>query len=140
MSWGRTTSALLALVILGAACGSAASGSDPVADAARGASLYDTHCASCHGVDGEGMPNWKTPNADGSYPAPPHDSSGHTWHHSDDLLVDLVANGSDFAQSRMPAFGDRLDDDEIIAILEYIKTWWGPDELAFQREVSLTGR
>ncbi len=103
---------------------------------AEGMPLYDTYCASCHGIDGTGDENWRTVNPDGSYPSPPHDSTGHTWHHSDRLLIDLIANGSDFAQSRMPAFGDRLSTGEIEAILEYIKTWWGPEERARQWEVS----
>lgn len=105
---------------------------------AEGRPLYETHCASCHGIDGAGDPDWATMRADGSFPPPPHDASGHTWHHSDALLIDLIANGSDFAQSRMPAFGDRLTDREILAILEYIKTWWGPGERAFQWEASRT--
>jgi mono/diheme cytochrome c family protein len=103
---------------------------------AEGKPLYDAYCAPCHGIDGVGAENWKAANADGSYPPPPHDSTGHTWHHSDRLLVDLIANGSDFAQSRMPAFGDRLSTGEIEAILEYIKTWWGPEERAAQWEAS----
>ncbi|MCB2224501.1 MAG: cytochrome c [Actinobacteria bacterium] len=103
---------------------------------AAGQPLYDVHCASCHGIDGTGAEGWKTPNADGTYPPPPHDSTGHTWHHSDRQLVGLIANGSDFAQSRMPAFGDRLSTGEIEAILEYIKTWWGPEERAAQWEIT----
>ena len=89
------------------------------AQIAQGKPLYDAYCASCHGIDGTGEENWKVPNADGSYPPPPHDSTGHTWHHSDRLLVDLIANGSDFARSRMPAFGDQLSIGEIEAVLEW---------------------
>jgi mono/diheme cytochrome c family protein len=103
---------------------------------AEGKPLYDAYCASCHGIDGAGAEDWKTVNADGSYPPPPHDSTGHTWHHSDRLLIDLIANGSDFAQSRMPAFGDRLSTGQIEAILEHIKTWWGPEERARQWDAS----
>lgn len=136
---------LIALTV--AACGatnraeppSGAEGTPPPPDtalAAEGKVLYDGHCASCHGIDGAGADDWKTPNADGSYPPPPQDSTGHTWHHSDRVLVELIADGSDYPGSRMPAFGDRLSTDQIQAVLEYIKTWWGPDERAFQWEVS----
>ena len=34
--------------------------------------------------------------------SPPHDSSGHTWHHSDQILLELIRGGSDFPQARMP--------------------------------------
>lgn len=107
---------------------------------AEGKPLYEVHCASCHGIDGAGAENWMIANADGSYPPPPHDATGHTWHHSDRSLVDLVANGSDFEQSRMPAFGDRLGIEEIEAVLEYLKTWWGPEERAVQWEISQQDR
>jgi mono/diheme cytochrome c family protein len=137
----------VSLLVVATACGAdsstssseeAAAGAPPLDETliAEGKPLYDAYCGSCHGIDGAGAENWKTVNEDGSYPPPPHDSTGHTWHHSDRLLIDLVASGSDFAQSGMPAFGDRLSTGEIEAILEYIKTWWGPDERAFQWEVS----
>jgi mono/diheme cytochrome c family protein len=69
-----------------------------------------------------------TPNADGSYPPPPQDAGGHTWHHADQLLVSIVLEGSDFPQSRMPAFGETLSEDEVMSILEYYKSLWGPQE------------
>lgn len=107
---------------------------------AQGQVLYDQYCAGCHGSDGQGQPDWKTPNDDGSYNPPPHDVTGHTWHHSDDLLLDLIANGGTFPQTKMPAFGDQLTDEEILAILEYLKTWWGPVERAFQWQVTWQSR
>ncbi len=103
---------------------------------ARGQELYNQYCAACHGLNGEGQPDWKTPNEDGSFKPPPHDASGHTWHHGDHLLLEIVAQGSEFPQSQMPIFGDQLSDEEIQAILEYIKKWWGPEERAFQWQVT----
>ena len=89
---------------------------------ASGAQLYAQHCASCHGANLEGAPDWKTPLEDGAFPPPPHDSSGHTWHHPDSLLLDIIANGGDPASnSRMPAYKDQLSTDEMIAILDFIK-------------------
>lgn len=107
---------------------------------AQGQVLYTQYCAECHGPDGKGHPDWKTPNDDGSYNPPPQDATGHTWHHADDLLLDLIAKGGDFPQTKMPAFGQQLTDGEILAILEYIKTWWGPEERAFQWQVTWQSR
>jgi mono/diheme cytochrome c family protein len=107
---------------------------------ARGQVLYTQHCAECHGSDGKGHPDWKLRNDDGSYNPPPQDATGHTWHHADDLLLDLIATGSDFPQTKMPAFGQQLTDQEILAILEFVKTWWGPEERAFQWQVTWQSR
>jgi mono/diheme cytochrome c family protein len=103
---------------------------------AAGSALYATFCASCHADDLSGGEDWKTRNDDGSYRPPPQDSTGHTWHHSDRLLVDLIANGSDFSQTRMPSFGDVLTDEEILSILDYFKSTWGEQERHFQWEVT----
>jgi len=72
-------------------------------------------------------------------PAPPHDASGHTWHHADAQLLEIIAEGGVvyMPESRMPGFAGVLSQDEMRAVLGYIKTLWGPSELAFQEEVSL---
>lgn len=101
-----------------------------------GEALYLQECAECHGSDLRGAPNWKTPNADGSYPPPPHDGSGHTWHHSDATLVELIQNGSGFEQSRMPQFAGRLSEEQVLAVLEYLKSHWGDQERAFQWQIT----
>lgn len=107
---------------------------------AQGKVLYAQHCANCHGAQLEGAADWKTPLADGTLPPPPHDSSGHTWHHPDALLVQIVAKGGDpAARSKMPAFQDRLSEAEMIAILDYIKSQWGQDEREFQWWMTAVG-
>jgi len=104
----------------------------------RGATLYGQYCASCHGANLEGQPNWKVHRPDGSLPAPPHDISGHTWHHADDVLEDIITRGgqavygSADSPSGMPAFGDRLSAAETIAVVEFIKSRWGRDQRAYQ--------
>lgn len=103
---------------------------------ADGEALYQQSCASCHGTDLSGEPNWKTRKPDGSYPPPPHDSTGHTWHHSDQLLLELIRDGSEFPESRMPAFAEQLTDEEIVSILEFLKSVWGEQERGFQWEIT----
>lgn len=100
---------------------------------AQGKILYAQYCANCHGANLEGAPNWKQSLPDGSLPPPPHDSSGHTWHHPDELLISITENGGDPAyNSKMPAFKDQLRLDQIAAILEFIKSKWGREEREFQ--------
>ncbi|MBL4748380.1 MAG: c-type cytochrome [Magnetovibrio sp.] len=96
---------------------------------ANGKELYLQFCASCHGEDLKGQPNWKVTKADGSLPAPPHDKSGHTWHHSDEILFNYIKGGGaslglkDF-KSGMPPFKSMMDDTEIWSALAYIKSRW----------------
>ena len=106
---------------------------------ARGSALYSQHCAACHGANLEGMPDWKIPLPNGSFPAPPHDSSGHTWHHPDAVLLSVIANGGDPAsKSTMPAFKDKLSADEMSAILTFFKNRWGKDEREYQWWMTVT--
>lgn len=105
---------------------------------AIGQRVYAQNCASCHGANLEGQPNWRAPLANGSMPAPPHDITGHTWHHGDQYLFEVTKRGgqaaSPDAPSGMPAFGDRLSDAEIEAVLAYIKSTWPPDIQAAQAQ------
>ncbi|MBT3238224.1 MAG: c-type cytochrome [Rhodospirillaceae bacterium] len=96
---------------------------------ALGNRLYADNCAECHGVNLEGQPNWRVKKADGTLPAPPHDATGHTWHHPDSLLFSITKNGGQAGApagfvSAMPAFGETLTDSDIWAVLTYIKSRW----------------
>jgi mono/diheme cytochrome c family protein len=108
---------------------------DDPARIAAGRAVYERHCASCHGAKLEGEPNWREKKPTGRMPAPPHDATGHTWHHPDAVLVGITKFGlvpGKFAppgyQSDMPGFGGALSDDEILAVVAYIKSTW-PDEV-----------
>ena len=96
----------------------------------QGKAIYADQCASCHGENLEGEPNWRERKADGKLPAPPHDMSGHTWHHPEQALFDVTKYGlakllnDDQFQTDMPVFEDSLTDEEIIAVLSYIKSTW----------------
>ena len=98
---------------------------------------YQLHCASCHGVDLEGQPNWRKLKADGSLPAPPHDETGHTWHHDTKMLFDytkyggqktLAAVGITDYNSGMPGYEDVLSDLQIWEVLAFIRSTW-PKEI-----------
>ena len=98
---------------------------------AQGEAIYQQHCASCHGVNLEGQPYWRRRNDDGTLPAPPHDASGHTWHHPDELLFAITKYGTSAVvgrgyKSNMLGFEEQLDDGEIWAVLSYIKSQWPP--------------
>jgi mono/diheme cytochrome c family protein len=68
-------------------------------------------------------------------PAPPHDESGHTWHHPPQVLFGITKFGfvPPFApagyESDMPAFAGTLSDDEIRAVLAYIESHWKSRDL-----------
>lgn len=96
---------------------------------ALGARLYAEHCAACHGADLEGQPDWRQRRPDGRLPAPPHDETGHTWHHPAQQLFALTRQGPAALvgggyQSDMPAYQGTLSDAEIWAVLSYIKSRW----------------
>ena len=98
---------------------------------ALGEILYQQHCASCHGAELEGQPNWKLRDENGFLPAPPHDETGHTWHHPDKQLFEITKIGTEAFvgmgyKSNMIGFEDQLDDSEIWAILSFIKSQWSP--------------
>lgn len=102
-------------------------------DITNGKSLYQEQCAACHGAGLEGQPNWQSPNPDGTLPAPPHDATGHTWHHDNQLLFSYTKLGGKVAlsergvtnfKSGMPGFAGVVSDDEIWDILAYIRSTW----------------
>ena len=100
---------------------------------AQGQTIYADACASCHGKTLQGQPNWRDRDADGYLPTPPHDENGHTWHHSDKHLLEITKHGlaalanRDY-KTRMPTYKRVLTDQEIVAVLSYIKSRW-PKEI-----------
>jgi len=94
-----------------------------------GREVYTRQCAGCHGDKLQGQSDWRIRRADGRLPAPPHDETGHTWHHSDELLFGMTKYGlSPYAppgyESDMPAFQGTLTDEQIRAVLAFIKSTW----------------
>lgn len=141
---GRQNFVLVAVCLTIALSGAAGwflyAGSSGVADSsdpqlvALGKRVYSKNCASCHGDNLEGQPNWRIRKPDGKLPAPPHDETGHTWHHPDVHLFEITRGGlkpplaPDGYKSDMPAFSGALSDAEIWAVLAFIKSTW-PDKI-----------
>jgi mono/diheme cytochrome c family protein len=121
--------------------GRMAAGGTSAATIALGKALYTERCAACHGAGLEGQRDWKKPLTSGHMPAPPHDASGHARHHPDGVLFRITKEGPAAVvgrgyQSDMPGFGNVLSDDEIRAVLAFIKTTWPERERQYQAEMS----
>lgn len=144
-----------ALVLTGAYAGvlsgllggreSAAIDPDDPRQVSAGRVLYAEYCADCHGADLEGEVGWRRRRADGTLPAPPHDASGHTWHHDDDLLFRYTKHGGagvlpQGIASGMPGFADAMGDAEIRAVLAFIKSRWPADIRARQAAIDRRSR
>lgn len=136
------------LAVLGAALAAAGAAwvwrGGPVIDpanprqVARGADIYAAQCAQCHGAGLQGEPDWKTRRPSGELPAPPHDAGGHTWHHTDEQLFAMTKYGmTRFAppdyKSAMPAFVGKLSDEDIRAVIAFIKSSW-PEDIRRRQE------
>ena len=107
---------------------------------ALGAKVYGDYCAACHGRNLEGQPNWQSRRTDGRLPAPPHDETGHTWHHPDRVLFEVTkrgvkAFGVQNYERDMPAFAGTLSDKEIWAVFAYFKSRWPEPIQAIQSEI-----
>jgi cytochrome c oxidase cbb3-type subunit 3 len=76
-----------------------------------GAALYKQKCAMCHGAEAKGYPAIKTPNL-----------TDPTWQNKakDNDIAEVVKHGK--KGTAMPAFGDKLKDDEIKALVGYIRS------------------
>jgi len=106
----------------------------------RGREVFVQHCASCHGSDAQGAPDWQQPDARGDLPAPPHDDTGHTWRHSDAQLSEIIRGGlrdqfNKTPELTMPPFPtDQLSDQQIGDVIAYFKSLWSPEHRQFQEE------
>ena len=145
------SAAAVAAVVAGAAFFWWRSGEIPpidpqdAAQVQMGQAVYAAQCARCHGAKLEGQPNWRERMANGRLPAPPHDEEGHSWHHPDAVLFGITKRGlGPYApagyESDMPAFDGVLTDEEIAAVLAYIKSRWPKEVQARQQRINEQAR
>lgn len=93
----------------------------------KGQRLYQLNCAECHGRQGEGAKNWRTPDKNGKNQPPPLNGTGHTWHHSPKALMRVINNGTGKIGGNMPAWKDKLSKSEIKLILTWITSQWSDE-------------
>ena len=106
---------------------------------AQGKKIYALNCANCHGTNLEGQLNWREKGSDGLYPSPSVDVTGHIWHHPDNYLIKLVKYSSTEPlgyKDSMPALNETLTEEEIIAVLTYIKSHWSIKHQAYQEALN----
>lgn len=87
-----------------------------------GAHTYVTHCASCHGQDGKGQPDWMPPLAGATSSLAKESASA----------INITLNGSQRIVAagvpdayRMPAFREHLSDQQIADVLTFVRSTWG---------------
>jgi mono/diheme cytochrome c family protein len=107
---------------------------------ARGKIIYESYCVSCHQVNLSGAENWKGLDDDGHRKAPPLNGTGHTWHHDDASLHNIIKYGLAKIvknyEGKMIGFGDKINDKQIDSVLSYIKSHW-EDEI-YERQISIS--
>jgi mono/diheme cytochrome c family protein len=89
---------------------------------AQGETIYRENCVACHGPTGEGNVG------------PALNGSAHTWHHADPQLLSFIRDG--IPGTQMAAQRDNFSEEEINAVISYIKSWWMPQ----QRQMQQAGR
>ena len=106
---------------------------------ARGKIIYESYCMSCHQVNLSGAENWKGVDKDGHRKAPPLNGTGHTWHHDDATLHNIIKYGLvklvKNYEGKMLGFEDNLKDKDIDSVLSYMKSFWPED--VYQQQINL---
>lgn len=101
---------------------------------------YKTYCAHCHGYNGEGQHSDTVENtlSLGMKTVPAHDSTGHTWEHPDDLLVQVILEGIDNPLNQYPmnGWGNVLDEQDALDIVDYMRQWWTDEQIAHQANIT----
>ena len=107
---------------------------------AKGKIAYENNCVSCHQVNLVGAKNWKGLDEDGHRKAPPLNGTGHTWHHDDATLHNIIKYGLNKLvknyEGKMLGFEHKLRDKDIDSILSYMKSFWPTN--TYQQQINLS--
>ena len=119
---------IIPLVILLVGCNPGDIDNSSDSAALSGEAIYNINCASCHGPNGRGLAeDWKVKDANGNYPAPPLNGTAHTWHHSPAQLLYTINKGGTEMGGQMPAFEERLTEEEKKALIDYMYSLWSKE-------------
>ena len=110
------------------------------AQVSLGGMLFAKNCAECHGAKGEGDANWRQADASGLFPPPPLNGTGHAWHHPQSVLHQVIKHGSSGGQGRMPAWREKLSDEEIAAVIAWFQAQWPDEVYAAWQQMDLRSR
>jgi len=105
----------------------------------QGKTLFLNNCSPCHGKEAQGTTEWRKPGPDGNYPPPPLNGSAHAWHHSTDILLEVIKEGT-VPEGNMPSWEGKLSDNEIKSIISWIQTLWPDDVFKQWQEIDLESR
>lgn len=109
---------LVVVFVIRPTAGVPSQANDGPANSTDGQVLFEAYCAACHGKDGQPVvPDARILNA-----------NGETWRLSNDEIGQMIRNGSQL----MPAMGADFSDEQVDAVITYIKAWWTPDQRAEQ--------
>jgi len=89
-----------------------------------GEQVFQQHCASCHGKQAEGTPDWRKTGPDGKYLPPPLNGTAHAWHHSLKVLLRQIRMGGQPLGGTMPGFAGKLSDEEMLAAIAWFQSRW----------------
>ena len=95
----------------------------------QGKTIFKANCAACHGDNAQGtVTNWQQRDANGKFPPPPLNGTAHTWHHPIGGLAHTIRKGTLAIGGTMPAWEDKLSDDDVFSIILWLSSLW-PDEI-----------
>lgn len=126
------------LLTLLAACSKTEQASGRITDKsvlAKGKQIFQANCATCHGKQAEGAPNWRQRLPNGKLPAPPLNGSGHMWHHPMNALRYTIKNGTIKLGGMMPAWKDKLSDEDITAVIAWLQSLWSDEIYNHWKEI-----
>lgn len=108
MNYFTRISLLIIMAVAGAVLGGRAF---RAAEQPEGEAIFKQRCSMCHGADGKGFAAIKTP-----------DFTDPKWQESitDKEMIEVIKNGK--KGTPMPAFGDKLKEEEILSVVAYIRS------------------
>lgn len=113
-------------------------GAKKAADAkVDGGALFASLCVACHQVSGQGLPGVFPPLADSEWVRGKDTTVAAILLHG--INGPLTVKGNVY-NGAMPAFGDQLSDEQIAAVLSYIRTQWGNTASAVTTETVAAAR